>query len=412
MLRKHVVIVGGGWAGMALARKLKKIPKENIRITVVADNPNFMYSAALYKLATGYSEQGAVIPIAELTADITNLKYLKAKVTHINRAKKSITLEGGQQLHYDYAVLALGSVTNYFGIPGLKEHSFGIKTPSELRHFRAHIHKELVSAVPPDKNYVVVGGGPTGVELSAVLATYLKTVAKRHGLKKRPINIELIEASARVLPLSNPRASKKTLQRLRNLGVRVHLKAKVEAEASESLKYNGKSIATQTVVWTAGAANSPFYKANNAQFALNERGKVIVDDHLRVDHYTYVIGDNAATPYSGLGLTAVHNAKFVAKDINKKLKGQLHTPFYKPLVPATVVPAGSNWGIFQYRKLIISGYIGSLLRAMADLVAYHDIAGWARGTSYWLKSGKKDESCPVCKKAIKHENWVPQSSYD
>ncbi len=411
MLRKHVVIVGGGWAGMALARKLKKIPKENIRVTLVSDNPNFRYSAALYRVATGYREKDAIIPIADLTKNIDNLKYVKAKVNHINRSKKTITLEGGQVLHYDYAVLALGNITNYFGIPGIKELSYGIKTTRELHHFKTHLHQELISDNTPDKNYVVVGAGPTGVELSAALASYLKQIVKRHGLRKKSINIELVEASPRVLPLSNPKASKKALDRLRSLGIKVHLKAKVEAETSESLNYNGKSIPTHTVVWTAGTANNPFFKANNTQFALNERGKVIVDDHLRVDHYTYVIGDNAATPYSGLGLTAVHNAKYVANDIARKLDGQMRTPFYRLLVPATVVPVGSKWAVFQYRKLIIGGYTGGFIRFMADLAAYHDIAGWRMGTMYWLRSSSKEEKCHTCKLSIKEEGWITQASY-
>ncbi len=411
MLRKHVVIVGGGWAGVTLARKLKKIPKDKVRITLVSDQQNFRYSAALYRVATGYREKEAIIPISELTEDIESLKFIKAKTTHINRSKKTIALEGGQELHYDIAIFALGNVTNYFNIPGLKELSYGIKSSHELHHFRAHLHHELIDENSPDKNYVIVGAGPTGVELSAALASYLRRVAKRHSLRKKSISIELVEASNRVLPLSSSNVSRKVLDRLHKLGIKVHLKAKVGLETTDSLQYNGRSIPTHTVVWTAGTSNNPFYKNNHTQFSLNEKGKVIVDDRLQVDRYTYVIGDNADTPYSGLGLTAVHNAKYVAKDIAKRIDGQLRTPIYRPLVPATVIPVGKSWAIFQYRGFVISGLLGGLIRIMADLTAYHDIAGWFNGTRYWLKSGNKEERCQICKIAIKQEDWITQSSY-
>lgn len=411
MLRKHVVIVGGGWAGIALARKLKKIPKEKIRITLVSDQQNFRYSAALYRVATGYREKEAIIPISELTEDIESLKFVKAKTTHINRSKKIITLEGGQELHYDIVVLALGNITNYYDIPGLKELCYGIKSPHELHRFRAHLHHELIDENSPDKNYVIVGAGPTGIELSAALASYLKRVARRHSLRKKSINIELVEASHRVLPLSNAGVSKKVLKRLHKLGIKVHLNSRVGSETADSLQYNGKSIPTHTVVWTAGTSNNPFFKANHTQFSLNKKGKVIVDDRMQVDRYTYVIGDNADTPYSGLGLTAVHNAKYVARDIAKRLEGQLRTPIYRPLVPASVVPVGKSWAIFQYRNIVISGIIGGIIRIVADLTAYHDIAGWYNGTKYWLRSGNKEERCQVCKIAIKQEDWVTQSSY-
>lgn len=411
MLRKHVVIVGGGWAGVALARKLKKIPKDKIRITLVSDQQNFRYSAALYRVATGYREKEAIIPITELTEDIESLKFIKAKTTHINRSKKVITLEGGQELHYDFVVLALGNVTNYFNIPGLKELSFGIKSPYELHRFRAHLHHELIDENTPDKNYVIVGAGSTGVELAAALESYLKRVVKRHGLRKKSINIELVEASPRVLPLNSPVASKKVLSRLHSLGIKVHLKSRVRSETEGSLQYNGKSIPTHTVVWTAGTSNNPFFKKNYRQFSLNTNGKVIVDERLQIDRYTYVIGDNAATTYSGLGLTAVHNAKYVAKDLTKRLQGQLRTPIYRVLVPATVIPVGKSWAIFQYNRIILTGVIGGFIRVIADLIAYHDIAGWYKGTRYWLKSGNKEERCQVCKIAIAKEDWVTQNSY-
>ena len=127
---------------------------------------------------------------------------------------------------------------------------------------------------------------------------------------------------------------------------------------------------------------------------------MIVDDHLRVDNRLYVIGDNAVTPYSGLGLTAVHNANYVARDIVARIEGAKITPAYHSLVPATVVPVGKSWAVFQYRSLVIGGLIGGVLRSLADLVSYNDITGWQSAFNLWAHSGDLEEHCVLCKTAL------------
>ena len=400
MLKKHVVIVGGGWAGIRLVRKLKKLANHQIRITLVSNEPNFRYSAALYRVATGHKEKEAIIPIHELISDVPQARYIRGTINNIHPKERTITLASGETLHYDYAVLALGSVTTYFGIPGIKENAYSIKTQKELRVFRTHIHKELLDENAPDKHYVIVGGGPTGVELAAAMASYMKAVIKRHGLKRRRVRIELIEASPRLLPASHPRASKLARQRLRSLGVHVHVNSKVEHETETSLVVNGRSIPTKTVVWTAGVANNPFFAKHPSIFTLNNRSKVIVDDHLRATDRLYVIGDNAVTPYSGLGLTAVHNASYVAGDIMSSIQGARATSAYRPLTPATVVPVGKNWAIFQYRSIIFGGFAGGIMRSLADLVSYSDIAGWKSAFGLWAHSNELEEQCVLCKTAL------------
>ena len=400
MLKKHVVVVGGGWAGIRLVRKLKKLANNQVRITLVSNEPNFRYSAALYRVATGHKEKEAIIPIHELIGDVPQARFIRGTMSTIHPKNKTITLTNGTLLYYDYAVLALGSVTTYFGIPGIQENAYSIKTQKELRTFRTHVHKDLLDEKAPDKHYVIVGAGPTGVELAAAMASYMKAVVKRHGIKRKRVRIELIEASARVLPMAHQRASQLALKRLRSLGVHVHLNSKVEYETEISLVVNGRSIPTKTVVWTAGVANSPFFSKHQQIFTLNNRGKVIVDDHLRAAKKLYVIGDNAVTPYSGLGLTAVHNASYVARDIISSIEGAKLTPAYTPLVPATVVPVGKRWAVFQYRSIVIGGWFGGVIRSLADLVSYSDIAGWHAAFKLWLHSNELEEQCVLCKTAL------------
>jgi len=404
MLKKHVVVVGGGWAGMRLVRKLKRLSKNQIKITLVSNEPNFRYTAALYRVATGHRERDVILPIHGLVKDIPNLTFIKSTMSNINPSKKEIKLGNGKILHYDYAVLALGSVTTDFGINGIAENAYNIKTVRELRIFRTHIHQTLIKNGGPDKNYVVVGAGPTGVELSAAMSTYMKDILKRHGIRRRNVTIELIEAAPRVLPQSSKRASKIALNRLRKLGVKVRLNSKVEYETPDSLVVSGRSIPTKTVVWTAGVMNNPFFANRKNIFQLNNRNKVIVNDHLQSHKNLYVIGDNAVTPYSGLGLTAVHNASYVAKDISKKINGHFKTSAYKPLHPATAIPVGKNWAVFEYKKIVFGGLLGGIMRSLADLIAYNDIAGALMAATIWFRGNEiEEDQCVLCKTQLKDE---------
>lgn len=391
--KTHLVIVGGGFGGIKLAREMSS--HKHFRITLVSDNEYFRYAPALYRTATGHRGKESAVPIKMLLEAIPDATFVQAKAEHIDREEQIITLHNGRHLSYDYAVFALGVVTSYFGIKGLEEYSYGIKSSDEIDHLRSHIHQNLLSHHELDKNYVVVGGGPTGVELSAALRYYLTRMAGRHRIKNPRVNIDLIEAADRILPSLDPKASKKVTKRLQRLGVRVMTKSKVQGENSTSLMANGKPIATQTVIWTAGVTNNPFFADNVRDFTLNEHKKVVVDDYLRVDEHLFVIGDNAATPFSGLALTAIHDAKYVAKYLDKTSRGK-QAAKYKPFKPISAVPVGPMWAIAQWGKLVIGGFVGSIVRIFADLVGYIDIMGITKALRLWLRRYEYEETCPVC----------------
>jgi NADH dehydrogenase len=210
------------------------------------------------------------------------------------------------------------------------------------------------------------------------------------------------------MPSVSEKVSKKAYARLRKLGVRVMLNSRVESESENTLTVNGKSIPTQTVVWTAGVTSNPFFSINAAQFTFNDRGKVVVDEHLMIDAHTYVVGDNAATEFSGLALTAVHNAQYVAKDIKRKLHGLPRIKAYKPLKPATVVPIGSHWAIMQYRSIVISGFLGAMLRSAADFVGYMDVLGFWKALEVWASTATQEEQCKICKVQLAQQKGAPE----
>lgn len=402
----HVVIVGGGFAGLKLVRKLRF--DNDIHITLVSDSEEFRYSPALYRTATGYKSKESCIPIASMLAGLDTVTFVKGEMLKVDPVHRTLSLRGGDTLHYDYAVLALGVVTSYFGIPGLEELSYGIKSVSELERLRTHLHQEMIEDRKLDKNYVVVGAGPTGVELAAALRSYLTKVAKRHGIRKNKVNIELIEAAPRVLPSMPLAASKLVAKRLRKLGVKLMLNQKVERETPNTLRVSGRSIPTHTVIWTAGVTNNPFFARNSKEFALNERKKVIVNDHLEAHERVFVIGDNAATQYSGLALTAVHNAGYVAKVLRRRVYHKNVHP-YRPFKPISVIPVGPNWAIVQWGNIVFGGRLGALVRIGADLIGYSDVMGWWRSIGILRHHNETEEACHVCRASLKLDGSLAEN---
>jgi len=389
-----VLVVGGGFAGIKTIRNLAK--NKNVHITLINDQETFRYGATIWRATTGYMKDNSYMPIAGLLPKSETVELIRDSAKKIDRAKRVVTTKSGQSFSYDYCVIGLGVVTSYFSIKGLEEYSYDIKSSSGFDKFREHLHQELIDENALDKNYVVVGAGPTGVELAAGLKAYLKQVARHHKLKKTRVNMELVEAAPKVLPMLLPKASEVTLKRLQQLGVHVMTGKTVEGETSTTLKVAGKSIPTHTVIWTAGVTNNPFFNENADQFEMNERKRVIVDENLRVDDRTFVIGDSAATKYSGLALTALHNASYVSRVIENSLLGE-PSPAYKPLKPITIIPVGEGWAVFQWRKIVISGVFASWLRTFYDFFGYSEVMGVSAAWRVWMHRNKKQEACPSCK---------------
>jgi NADH dehydrogenase len=307
----------------------------------------------------------------------------------------AVVTASGTQYPYDELVLALGSVTNYFGIQGLEEFSYNIKSITGAERFKQHLHRQLVEDKKTDLNYVVVGGGPTGVELAGALGDYLRRITKLHGLDHPQYHIDLVEAAPRLLPRSPEDVSARVQKQLESLGVTVMTAQTVQAETADALQLGGQSLATKTVVWTAGVSNNPFFKSNAALFTLAKNGKVEVDEHLQGRPHTYVIGDNAATQYTGLAQTALFDADFATADI---LRVHHNHPrrAYKPKAPISVIPAGDHWAVAVWGSVKLYGLPGFVLRSLADLVGYADIESWPKAVMLWLQDSRREDDCPIC----------------
>ncbi len=394
--RIKVLIIGGGFAGVKTVRNLYK--RSDLDITLVTDQETFRYGATIWRATTGHLKEASYMPVASLVPIKPNVHLVFDRAVKIDRKNRQVIGDSGKKYNYDYCVIGLGVVTSYFGIKGLDKYSFSVKSSSAFDEFRHHLHQEIVQQHELDKNYVIVGAGPTGVELAAALKTYLKAVAKHHKTLHSAVNIRLVEAAPRILPTLSPTASKLTHKRLRRLGVKIQTNTAVKSETADSLMVGNEKVPTQTVVWTAGVTNNSFFDNNSDQFVLNARKRVIVDGHLQIDNRTFVIGDSAATPYSGLALTALHNAGYVSKHILRSTRGKDTKP-YKPQLPVCIIPVGENWALFQWRKLVISGRLASFLRVMLDYIGYSEVMSLGSATRMWFSRNKIHEECEFCSDA-------------
>jgi NADH dehydrogenase len=372
----QITIVGGGFGGVKTALELAK--DKHAHITLITDKTDFQYYPGLYGTATGKSHLQSWVPLGEIFAGRDNIHVILDSIATINKSAKTITGTSGTQYEYHTLVLALGAVTTYFGIKGIDQYAYGIKSEAEIKRLKRHLFDEFSQPGAADANFLVVGAGPTGIELASSLVAYLRRLQKHYNQPQPHVKVSIIEAGPRVLPRMSEAVSKAVEARLKKLGVNVELGKKVEEQTADSLIVNGQPIKSNTVIWTSGVANNPFFEANRDQFDIAKNGKVIVDDYLLSAKDVYVIGDNAFTPYSGLAQTALKDAIFVARHILGK-----SNKHYVATLPPVVVPVGENWAIFEYKKIHIAGIPASLIRSVADFVGYSDVLPFGQALGVW-----------------------------
>ncbi|HWB38971.1 MAG TPA: FAD-dependent oxidoreductase [Candidatus Saccharimonadales bacterium] len=390
MSKENVLIVGAGFGGVKAALELAE--DERFNVTLLSDSAELRYYPTLYHTATGGRRANSSIPLSRIFEG-KPVTLAAGTATSLDRKAKTITTAEGQAYSYDSLILGLGVVTNYFGITGLEEFSYSIKSQSEAARFKKHLHDQLTNDHKPDLNYVIVGAGPTGIELAGALPGYLKKISKAHGLPERKIHIDLIEAAPRLLPRLPKDASRAVQKQLKKLGIKLYLGSVVQGETADELMVSGKPIRSHTVVWTAGVTNHPFFHDN--QFVLTNRGKVAVDVYLQAEDNIFVIGDNANTPFSGLAQTALRDGTFVARNLSRRASGRT-LKSYDAKQPITVIPAGPRWAAVVWGHLRMYGWIGYALREAADLIGFHDLEPWTTASKQFLTEFAVEDDCDAC----------------
>jgi NADH dehydrogenase len=342
----NVVIAGGGFGGAAAARELEKVmPKQSSRLTLVNETNFMLYTPFLPEAAAGTLEPRHVVtPLRE----ILKRTYLRlgSIVGHDPEAKTvELRAKYGEvaTLPYDQLLLALGSVSRTLPVPGLAEHAVGFKSLADAIYLRNHVVETLEEANATDDparrdellTYVFVGGGYAGLEALAELQDFAADAmesyprARLHGMRW-----VLVEATDRVLPEIDIELASYALRELRGRGIDIRLQTTLdEVSAASARLSSGETLATRTVVWTAGVAPQPILKELN--LPLDERGRVPVDEYLRVQgsDSVWAIGDCAAAPDPRGGICpptaqhAVRQGPVAARNIAAELGVGTATPF-------------------------------------------------------------------------------------
>ena len=371
----HVVIIGAGFGGLDAAKRLAKAP---VRITLVDRRNYHLFQPLLYQVAiAGLSPVQIAHPVRAIFRRQKNLTFLMGEVTNIDFKARQVITEH-KTLEYDYLILAPGSRTNFFGMQSIEENGHDMKNISSAVGTRNHLLKMFERASresDPDVRramltFVVVGGGPTGVESAGALAELIQLVLIKDypQMNLKDARVILVEASNHLMPNVYPRnLQAATLKLLRRKRVSVRLRVKVTGFDGHTVTFeNSDPIATHTLIWTAGVRASELVERLGVD--KGPGGRIIVKPTLQLPGYSevYVIGDAAyledetGQPMSMLATVAQQQARQVAKNIIDELRERPPKPFhYKD--PGLLATIGRNAAVARIWGISFSGLIAWLI---------------------------------------------------
>lgn len=339
--KPRVVIIGGGFGGMNLAKSLSNADVQ----VVLFDKQNYNgFWPLLYQVATAGLEPDAISePFRKMFDGQEDFHYRMVRVNKIDPTSKTVTTLIGD-LHYDYLVIASGSKSNFFGNEQIQKYSFPLKTVPEALNIRSQFlqcfEQASITREPAERqsllNFVIAGAGPTGVEMAGSLAEMRKHVLPSDypGLDFSQMNIYVVEGMGKVLPPMSDEAGQKAQKYLEELGVIIKLNTMVENYDGETVTFKGgEQIKTQTLVWGAGVTGAMI---DGIPAESTERGRILVDPINRVQGLTdvFAIGDIAFMKldkypkgHPGVAQPAIQQGEHLAKNIRRMLRNEPTTPF-------------------------------------------------------------------------------------
>ncbi len=367
----HLVIVGGGFGGLYAAKALRHA---DVDITLIDRRNHHVFQPLLYQVATAaLNPSDIATPIRKILRSQENVRVVLAEVLGVDAPNKKVLLDGGE-IPYDTLLLACGATHSYFGrndwakiAPGLKS----IEDAVEIRKrvLLAYEAAELTADPALRKawlTFVVVGGGPTGVELAGALKEIGTHALQKDFRKIDPAEarVVLVEGADRVLPPYVPELSAEAERELQALGVEVKKKARVTNIDVDGVQIGDERIDAKTVLWAAGVASSPLAKTLGVP--LDRAGRVVVEPDLTVKEYPdiFVIGDMAAAmdegkPIPGVAGAAVQEGKHTAKNVVRKIEGQPMVPFHY-VDKGSLATIGRAAAVADFGKIKLHGFLAWL----------------------------------------------------
>jgi NADH:ubiquinone reductase (H+-translocating) len=374
----RVVIVGGGFGGMAAAKALRKAPAH---VTLIDRNNHFVFQPLLYQVATSVLTPGQIgSPLRGVIGKQGNMTVILGNVTGVDTQRQCVLVSSADReavpVRYDYLILATGAQQSYFGHDEFAKDAPGLKSLADAVSVRNRILQAFEQAEAEEDllTFVMVGAGPTGVELAGAIAVMVRQTFASEFRRVDPASarIVLVDRGHRVLATFSERLSHRAEKRLKHLGVEIWLESGVDHVDQDGVIVAGKRIASKTVIWTAGIAPSPASKWLDAP--ADHAGRVRVEPNLSVPSHSqiFVVGDTASLdqdgkPLPGVAQVAMQQGRYVGKQIRRHIEEKQPLRPFRYFDKGNMAVVGKGFAVLQTGKFQLSGYLAWLVWAFIHL---------------------------------------------
>lgn len=381
MDQKTIVIAGAGFGGLTTSLRLESSLRThpNWRIILIDRHPYHLFTPALYEISA--IPRGET-PLASLKTALTisiqeiiagrRMIFIEGHIAAIDLALRRVVLQDGRVISCDILVLALGSETNYFDIPGLREHAYPLKTFDDAVKIRNRI-EDLV-AERSTLRVAVGGAGSTGVELAGEFSNFLCHLEERLGIGREcKAEVVLIEAAGEILPGFDAWALQRARERLEKLGVTIRTKTRITAVTPAEIQcQDAPALIYDLLIWTGGVTGNPFYQA--LELPLSNKKTPAVNEFLEAHPNIFVVGDNAGftDPRTGALLpwnipVAEASARHVAKNIIRGIRGLPLQPFRPLRRYPYILAVSKKYAIADLVFVRFSGFMGWIAKILVEL---------------------------------------------
>ena len=401
--RKRVVIIGGGFAGIAAARALRHA---DVEVVLIDRRNHHIFQPLLYQVATAVLSPAEIAaPIRQLEVKQQNLNVLLAEVAGVNVASRTVDASfpgvGIRRVSFDYLVVATGMRPSYFGHDEFARYAPGLKSLNDAETIRAKILNafELAETTEDEDErarqmtFVLVGAGPTGVELAASLAQMVRVTLRGNFRRIDPAKatIILLDGSKRVLQTFAESVSRKVTKRLEKLGVKVLTDVKVDKVDEQGVIAGGTRIPSATVLWTAGVAASPIPKMLGTK--TDRAGRALVGPSLNIVDASrvFVVGDAASVmqnghPVPGVAQAAIQEGRYVGRLIARELKGRKVKHPFRYFDKGNMAVVGKNYAVLERGWLRTGGFLTWLVWAFVHVLSLPQLQNRLRVQHQWVWS--------------------------
>jgi len=393
---KKVVIIGAGFGGLAAA---KELANKDFNLTIIDKTNHHLFQPLLYQVATAaLSPADIAVPIRSVFSEYKNVEVILGEVNSIDREKKKVYFNGSE-LDYDYLVIATGSRHSYFGKDEWEKHAPGLKTLNDALKIRERILLSLEAAElekDPAKrqkylNFVIIGGGPTGVELAGAISEIVNKnlIPDFRNIDASMTKVYMVEALPEILSSYPEKLSKRALEDLKKLEVEVLLNEKVTGINENGVNVGSRFIETRNVFWAAGNQTMPVIKTLGVETDRLGRALVKEDLSIKDDENIFVIGDAAAVKNEkneylpAIAPVAIQQGKYVAKIITGELTGKQRKKFkYKDR--GTMATIGKAKAVAVIKGFQFKGWVAWLLWSFVHILFLINFRNRLRVMAEWI----------------------------